>query len=593
MKNAVRLCIALGAFALPTLTSCADENDPKTWVKRLDDPATRSAAIQRLDRFFEDAMSNNGNNLESAPVKALLDTIILPLTTQYTKGSLDDKTRRELIKELSDMRDPRTAPALAKAFSDYEAGKGDDDIRYAANAPNGLSTAGKLTDQALIDAVWTGFTKFAPSKSKMSGAPGACSNCTRDLNDALKTIHHPSWGPKAAERIGAAHKVILSDDPQKDPFNDELDFWQLTSVQVLSELKFDDDKAIHALVGVVMTPNKLRLVPVVRTALLKVPKKAAPALASALAGGDPEFTTMRADFPSDNPINGWYARLVDCLSYLTTSAAEDAVLASLPGTDNDMNRAYGAQALIQFPTQPRAIDAFKTTYTKLPPIADKGGQDTGLERNQLLLLSGSFYESSMIPWLLSEAKAAKGDNILAAHVSALRSAVKVMMPDQKKAVEDGVKEFEAMKVSKDEKVAVTSIRTLFDAAASATDQCQKNVGCYLGIVEETIPAGKENASWRGVKAAAMAAMLGDEKTALDLTNKLAKALDPDVRLAISNAIDHLSPKGSVSLADKMDSETEPLIKTDSANKTKEGQRLLEADDGLVKVGLRIRARSNQ
>ncbi|MEO8800590.1 MAG: hypothetical protein ABI551_22055, partial [Polyangiaceae bacterium] len=40
------------------LAACADENDPKTWVKRLDDPAQRAASIKRLSQFFEDAMTD-------------------------------------------------------------------------------------------------------------------------------------------------------------------------------------------------------------------------------------------------------------------------------------------------------------------------------------------------------------------------------------------------------------------------------------------------------------------------------------------------------------------------------------------------------
>ena len=39
--------VMMSALGLSTV-SCADENDPKTWAKRLDDPAQRVPAIKRL-----------------------------------------------------------------------------------------------------------------------------------------------------------------------------------------------------------------------------------------------------------------------------------------------------------------------------------------------------------------------------------------------------------------------------------------------------------------------------------------------------------------------------------------------------------------
>ena len=42
------------AFVLASalVGGCADESDPKTWAKRLDDPAQRVPSIKRLDQFF-------------------------------------------------------------------------------------------------------------------------------------------------------------------------------------------------------------------------------------------------------------------------------------------------------------------------------------------------------------------------------------------------------------------------------------------------------------------------------------------------------------------------------------------------------------
>lgn len=573
MKRSV--LFVLGAlFLASSAVGCADENDPKTWIKRLDDPAQRAPAVKRLGQFFDDAMANNNKNRDSAPVKALLDVIAEPMTQCYTKGGLDEKTRKDLIKELSDMRDIRTGPALAKAFQDYESGKTDnDDVRYASQAVKGMAEAGKLTDQAVIDAIWQCFTKFAPTKSKSI-------NATTDLHDAVRAVKSPSYGPKAVPML---LKPVVLDD--KSPVNDELDFWQMTAVQVISDLKYDDDKAVRALVSVLMTENKIKLANPAKTALLKMPKKSVPLLTAALNGSDPDFAKIAADW--DPKGKGYVIRLIDVLSYASTDAARDAILANIGSVDNDFNRAAFTQTLVLFPSDPKTLDAFKANYAKLPPIADgKGGADTGNERSNLLVVAGDLYQPSLVPWLLSEAKAAKGDFIIAAQVNALQSAIKVAQPDQRKTVEDAVKALEAQKVSKQEQDAISNIRQAFDAGMSSLDKCQKDVNCYLGVLEETIPTTPPAANWKAIKAATMCAILGDGGTATALAGKLPKVLNPGARLAVSNAIDHLQPKGNNAIADALDK----VVADDTAGTNKQ---LLAADDALVKVALRLRARASQ
>ena len=49
-------------------------------------------------------MSKAKKNRDDAAVKTLLDTIAEPMAKQYTAGNLDDKTRKDLMKSLSNMR---------------------------------------------------------------------------------------------------------------------------------------------------------------------------------------------------------------------------------------------------------------------------------------------------------------------------------------------------------------------------------------------------------------------------------------------------------------------------------------------------------
>src|SRR6516225_5248119 len=66
------LSVAAGLALATGLVGCDDENDPATWVKRLDDPAQRANAIKRLTQFYEDDMTRASNNASAPEIKSLL-----------------------------------------------------------------------------------------------------------------------------------------------------------------------------------------------------------------------------------------------------------------------------------------------------------------------------------------------------------------------------------------------------------------------------------------------------------------------------------------------------------------------------------------
>ncbi len=573
---ALTLAIAAGAaFATSTLAGCADENDPKTWVKRLDDPSQRATAIERLGNFYQDAYSSHGKKSDAPEVKAVVDVIVEPLTTTYTKGGLDDKTRKALIKTLSDIRDPRSGPAFAKVFNEYEAGKTDDDVEQASYAVAGIYKAGGKVDQSVIDAQWNCFTKFAPTKSKTADGKGAHLKATTALHDAMLAVKDPSWGPKAVDKLKAP--VILDDQP----VNDQLDFWQTTSVQILKELKYAP--AAKQLVMVLMTKNKLKIANNAKTALLNIPKEAVPQLAAGLLGTDPELTALQADY---GPDKGFVIPLVDVLAYTTTQAAKDAILQYIPSLDSDQNRMAVATYLTQFPPDPKVTDAFKGLYGKLPPIADKGADDTGRERAQLLQVSGEFGDPSLVPFIIKEATTAKGDLVILAQVGGIQAATKVMMPEQVKGVGDALTTLEKQPLAPGEKQGVADLRAAYDLAAGVTTKCTKDVSCYLSVLDEPIPATGAAANWKAIKAAAMAGMLGNEATKKALLDKLPKITNPGARLATATAIDRLAPAGDAATAAAL----EKIVADDQAKNNLEA---LKGDDAVVKVGLRLRARAGQ
>jgi len=576
MKTASRLlALSLVLAAAAPLTACADENDPATWVKRLDDPAQRAASIKRLGQFYEDALSKANNKKDDESVQKMLGVIVEPLTKTYVAGGLDDKTRKDLIKELADMHDERTEPALAKALNDYELGKTDEDVKFAAESVGVLAKEGKKLDKSVVDGLWIAFTKYKPSVTNSIQG-------TQALHDAVLAVKDPSYGDKAIVAIKAP--VILDDTPSKQgtkKVNDQIEFWQTTALQVIKELQYKP--AAKWLVGVVMTKNKIGIARIAKAAILTMPKEAVPFLSAGLSGSDPDLAKLQTDWDKDK---GYVANLLDVLGSTSIDAARDAIISFVPQLDNDTNRAGAAQMLIYFPPTPQTEGTFKDIYAKLPPISDKGGNDTGSERATLLSVAGKFYDPAMGPWALGEAASAKGTSMLAAKVGAIQSAITLMQPADKAKVEKAIVNFENSGLSVNEKKQVADqVRAVFKEASEALDQCHVDVSCYLKVLDEPIPR-TPNAEWKAVKAAYMAGILGNDQTRKDLVAHTSKVTNPPARLAIAYAINHLAPKGDKADADALDK----IVADDTARKDSVA---LAGDDALSKVALMMRARASQ
>ena len=551
--------LAVTATVGATLTACADENDPKTWVKRLDDPAQRGAAVKRLQQFFEDGLSNASKNREDPKVKALLDDIVEPLTKQYTGGTIaDEKTRKDLIKFLADTNDPRAAPALAKALKDYEPKKNDEDVRYAAQATKTLANAGKLTDQGLIDALWECFAKFRPSQANSI-------NLVTEMHDAVLAVKHPSYGPKAVEKLSG-----VVDPKSPDSMMDQVMFWQKTAIQVIGELKFV--AAAKPLVVVLLTPTKGDLRATVRTSLLKMPKEAEAPLIAALKGTDPDLAKLGATFPEKAHI----AVLSETIAYISRNAGREAIIEALAAADSDQNRTILAMNLIHFPNDPKIEEAFLAAYGKIDPkagIALMGGTNG---RGILIQASSHFYDPKLVDWIIKEKAAAKGDQADEISPGAIDAMIKLMKADQVKQVGAVVSLLTGPATEKDK----------FNAATKVVERCKEETVCYLKVLDEPIPSSPETAKMGAIKATWMAAAFGNDGTRKELLGRIDKVKDASVRLSMAEAIDHLGPKGDVAGADQLDK----MVEADKAGGNK---ALLQADDAVAKVSLKLRSRATQ
>ena len=546
-----------GAVATTMLVACADETDPQTWVKRLDDPKQRTAAIKRLRQFFDDELAKANKDRDNANVQALLAKIADPLTKTYLAGGLTDQTRKDLIKFLADMRDPRASAALTKALTDFDPGKNDDDVKASLLAIKAMAQGGKKLDPSLVQALWTAFAKLRASSK--SGPYLA-----RDIQDAVLAVRDPSWAVAAVQKIGEPV------DPKNESSSKDQFYWQFVSIQLIGQLK--PKEAIKPLVTIVVAPTKEALRPPAKAALLRMAVDAEPVLLRALDGSDPDFAKLETK--ENYPDKSYIAIVSDALAAIGRPAGRNAVLAALEKADNDTNRTVIGQAIYWFPRDPKVVEAFTSAYNKTSAESAVGLLGGVSARGALARVSANFFDPKLTDWLLKEVVAAgklEKELAEAIRLPALESAIRLMTPDQVKAVGEAV--------AKD---GTDREKGMFKLAKEAVDKCVLDVPCYLKLLDEPIPSNVGTANMKFVKAAWMAAIRGDDATRDELVKRLDKIRDPGTRLAVTEAILYLSPKGSASTADAL----EKVIKGDE-----DAGNTNQANASISTVALSLRSRA--
>jgi hypothetical protein len=132
------------------------------------------------------------------------------------------------------------------------------------------------------------------------------------------------------------------------------------------------------------------------------------------------------------------------------------------------------------------------------------------------------------------------------------------------------------------------IKQMYDYASQVLDKCGATAGCYVSVLDEPIPSSPKTANFRAIKASWMAVIYGEpsaaDATRHDLLSRVDKVKDAEARLAVVEAIDELAPKGDSATADALD-------KIVAADTLAGDKNVLMADDSVVKVALRLRARA--
>ncbi len=545
--TAANTAVALLPFAVlatsaVTVAGCADENDPMTHVDRLKDPATRPGAVNRLVQFFEDAMTRDEKNREGATVKPLLDKIVKPMNEVCVAGDLDERTNSKLIKFMSDARHADGEPCLVKALKDYKPDSTEEDIRWAARAVGAMkmkSAAGPMLDV---------FTKMKPSKPK-AGA------MYRDVYDAMINLSDPSW---ESTLIANLDKPV-TDAKKRESLLDEVQWSMVTSAKVLGDIK--SEKAVNSLIKVMLTPAKADAHMTSVLALVKIGKPAAAAAIALLKGEKADlikYSTEEAmkgygdKATADQKKQAGNAHVATAALILATIGREESGAPLMEAIDKaeDVPRAIIARELPKLPKSPATVEAYQKAFEKtslglsLPPA----GQNA---RESLLDSAPTFFDASLVPWLIKLAETQKGDetDVAGFKETSLLSIMKMMKADQLADVEKfaGGKNLGAD--GKPSTVGKAFEKEMAQAKA-LLQACGDKLECYLAKLAD--PAVQdEKQQFTGIKAIYMVGILGSPDVRDKLLDLMPKLKNSAIRGLAASVIDFHSPKGDKAVADKL------------------------------------------
>jgi len=351
----------------------------------------------------------------------------------------------------------------------------------------------------------------------------------------MMQLRSASWKPVLLEKIGRPmERPPRSADAEKmAPYQTQL-FWQQTSADLLGTL--GDASATKPLLKVLLEKEKADVASAALLSIVKIGAGAVPILVDILAGKDAEmveFSTSKSAGASGN-VKSYVAASAVALGAIGRVDARSPLIQALKSADNEANRAVVARELTALPASPEAEKAFQAGYDKVPSAASIW-PSMFAARPALLSAAARFYDAEMVPWLLTQANAAKGKDEEAMG-AALTSAIKVMKGAHVAKVKTAV-----------DKIGSEKDKSAFAAASELLGKCAEAVDCYLSKLKDDDASG----GFVGVKAAHMVAMLGDTRAGMEIVKLLPTVRNADVRTAAVLAVDHVVQKDAPAVADAL------------------------------------------
>lgn len=559
------------SIASTVLIGCEDESKPEYYIKRLNDPAIRPQAVKRLVLFFEDAMTRADKDRTKPQVKELLDKIVPALTKTYLEGdTIDDRTKSEMIKLLSDSRDVRAKAAWVKALKDYKPNISEPDIRAASLA---IAETG-IKDPDAMDAMIGAFMKFEASSPK-GGV------IYRDFGKAFVDISAPSWKPQLLERLNRPmEKLEPSDRTNEDKvaaYRNE-QFWQVTSAEVLGNIKATD--AIKPLFKTIIDPNKGDIAATSVVALVKMGKDSMNTLIDSLLGKDQEIQDY-AKTKIKNEKDAALTVIRSAALVIGTIGRSDGVqplIVSLDKVDkNDhVTRAIIARELAKCPPTPDSTKTIVGVYESMPvsAVIPPGAVAVSVLSESI----GQLYNPSLVDMMINRVNSFKGEQEDRDQLrdTVIPTIIKLMRKDQLAAVEEAIQKWAPKPdEAKLEKEALQKAKAVLNA-------CGDGIECYLAKIEEAAVQEKQE-QFQGIKASYMLGILGNDKTRMEIVKRFPNIKNAAVKFTAGQALDYLAPKGDQAAADEIGKQIE-------ANIAKGDPNLIAGDNPLRQIRFRLLAR---
>lgn len=552
-----------------SVVGCKDESQPDFWVEKLDDPAWRARAVKRLEQFFEDSVTKNGD-LKSEGVQTLIAKTVDPLTKTYVDGydTLDGKTRVSLIKLLTAYKDKRIEPAVKKALEEFAkhpaTSKDDQDLKWAAIATEDLKLTG------VSDPLLQAFLKLRAS-TMLGGV------AYRDVQDAMRVAPSKAWVAPLVKMLDAemVQPKTAKDKDLIDPYRDQ-QFWQAVSAEVLGRIA--DPAAVEPLLKVLLDPAKADVQSTAVLALVKIGKPAADAAVKLLQGQNEALSTFGARrikevTGTDAKGKPYVATAALILGTIGRPETIGPMIAALNAETDDSNKAVIARELAKIPATDESKQAFKKAFasialdTEIPPA--------GSALETLSESAGQFFDSSLVDWLLERAKKTKGGEEdrkslqLAITVTALKLAKPEQMADVKVAVD---------------KYGTKLERDAFGMVDKLLKACGDRVPCYVTALQKGENQDRAN-QFVGIKAGYMIGILGNDQNRDQVVSGLDSVTNAALRAVSATVIDHLSPKGSKEVAAKLNAIIERNAKSPDREKS-------AGDSPLKQVMYRLESRAS-
>jgi hypothetical protein len=397
----------------------------------------------------------------------------------------------------------------------------------------------------------------------------------KDYSESMLDVPSKAWVGPLIARLDHEITPPGKDKTAIDPYKDEL-FWQTTSAQLLGVI--GDPQAVEPLLKVMLDPNKADVQATALLALVKLGKPTVDTASKLIAGKDDKlvgYAMRRIKEITGKDAQGTPYVATAALVLGTTGRADaaPALIAAL-GTEKDApTKAVIARELTKVPATEESKAAFKAAYesftleTEIPPA---GGALEALTE-----ASGQFYDPSFVEWLLGRAAKMKGsaDDLKGYQAAVTQTALKLAKPDQLATVKAAVDRYGSADIE----------QKLYKLVEAQLKACGDRAACYVAAIQK--PESQEQSTqFAGVKAGYMIGILGNDATRDELVGVIDGIGNAAVRFVAAQAIDHLTPKGSKPVSDKLNAIIAKNAK--SADREKAAY-----DSSLKQVMYRIDARN--